>query len=179
MPFVCVFASSSRRLDPEYYAAATSFGAGAAHQGWDLVFGGANIGLMDAVARGFESGGARIVSVIPRIFDRAGLTWTRAAEVILTDDLRERKRAMDTRAGAFVALPGGPGTADELFEILTLKQVGLHERPILVLNQNGHWDPLLLQLERMHESGFCLQDPRELIQVETDVAGLLEALGRG
>ncbi len=177
MSYLCLFASSSTRLRADHYRDALTFGRGAAAAGWDLVFGGANVGLMDAAARGFRAGGARIVSVIPHHFDAKGLTWTDAEEILLTQDLRERKGAMDSRARAFVALPGGPGTADEWIEVLTLKQIGLHDRPILLLNSGGHWDGLLAQLALMWEEGFCREDPRSLAHVAGNVEELLELLG--
>lgn len=178
MPHLCVFAASSRRLDPQLYERTRDLGESLGRQGWDLVFGGANIGLMEAVAQGFKAAGARIVSVIPRLFDGKGLTWTAADEIILTEDLRDRKRVMDSRAAAFLVLPGGPGTADEFFEILTLKQIGIHDRPIVLVDHEGHWQGLLELLDRMHEGGFAAQHPRDLIEVATDFPAAARILGR-
>ena len=160
MPHVCIYAASSRRLDPEYYAAAESLGTQLGQLGWDLVFGGANIGLMNAAARGFKSVGRRVISVIPHIFDRSGLTFAPSDQVLLTDDLRQRKRIMAEHADAFLTWPGGPGTLDEFYETLTLAQLKLIEKPIVLFNFRGHFAGTLQQLETAVTSGFA--DPKLL-----------------
>jgi len=177
MPDLCVFASSSQTLNPDLYVLAHQFGKNAALQGWGLVFGGANVGLMEAVARGFHEQKAPITAVIPRIFHEKGLTFHQASEVIVTNDLRERKSLMDARSEAFVTLPGGPGSADELLEIMTLKQIGVHARPILVWNHEGHWNHLKEQLKHMQDNNFCQNPVQDLVTFCDTIPTLLESLG--
>lgn len=182
MPSICVYAASSRNLPEEFYAAADLIGRRLGADGFDLVFGGANIGLMNSVARGFKSAGAKVISVIPHLFDKSRLTFVDSDEVLLTEDLRHRKRIMESRADAFLVLPGGPGTLDEFFETLTLKQLGLVKKPIVILNQNGHFDGTLLQIKTCVDRGFA--DPSLLTafvvvgDADAAVSALGSALGR-
>lgn len=161
MPSVCVFAASSRDLEPHLYELTRQLGRDLAAEGWDLVFGGANIGLMNAVARGFKDGGARVVSVIPRIFAGA-LTFEDSDEVVVTEDLRQRKDEMDRRSRAFVTIPGGLGTLDETCEILVLKQIGLSDKPLVIWDQGRHFGRFFDLISDLEEGGFCPRGAHEL-----------------
>jgi len=176
MGTVCIYASSSESLPQELYDSCRRFGESAAANGWDLIFGGGNIGLMNATALGFRAGGADVVSVIPRIFEEQGLTFEDSTEVVVTEDLRERKKIMLERSTAVVALPGGPGTLEELLETLTLRQLGFHSKPILIFNFGGHFDGLLNQIEDIVHKGFALREFQEFYTVVETLEGLEQAL---
>ncbi|MEE9394821.1 MAG: TIGR00730 family Rossman fold protein [Planctomycetota bacterium] len=155
MPLVCVYASSSQKLEASLYESVENIGHGAACAGWELIFGGARIGLMDSVAKGFQRGGGRVTAVIPKVFDRRELAYAAAEETIVTSDLRERKKIMQERADAFLVLPGGPGTLDEFFETLTLVQIRVMNKPILLWNRREHFRGTLDQIRLMSERGYA------------------------
>lgn len=174
MPTVCVFAASSRKIDPRIGTLTRSLGRSLASAGWDLVFGGANIGLMNDIASGFRDEKARIFSVIPEIF-AGDLTFEDSTEVVVTPDLRQRKDEMDRRADAFLTLPGGLGTLDETCEILVLKQIGLCRKPLILWNHEGHYDPFLKLIAGFEERGFCSSETDTLFQVAGTIDEVLEA----
>src|SRR5262245_26796008 len=140
---LCVYCSSSDRLDPQYYEAAANLGREMVARGWGLVYGGGKTGLMGAVARAVKSGGGRVVGVIPEFMKVRELAFDEADELVTVITMRERKLLMETRADAFVALPGGWGTLEEILEILTLRQLEVVRKPCVLLNQAGFYDPLL------------------------------------
>ena len=152
---ICVFGASSDTLAEEYYAAARRLGALMAGGGHTLVYGGGNDGLMRACADGVQSAGGRAVGIAPRCFDEGDFLRRDFGELIFTDTMAERKTLMRARAEAFIALPGGTGTLDELFETLTLKQLGLEPKPIVLLNTLGYFDPLWTLLRSMVAQGFA------------------------
>lgn len=157
---VCVFSSSSDAVAADYKIAAAELGAAIARRQWVLVYGGCRVGLMGAVARSAHAHGGRVVGVIPECFNRHELPYEQADELIVTRDLRERKAIMETRADAFVALPGGFGTLEEILEILTLKQLASHNKPIVFLNTAGFFDPLLTLFERIFVLHFAKEEGR-------------------
>lgn len=173
---VCVFCASSEAVGPRYRAVAAELGRALAAEGWELVYGGGSIGLMGEVARAALGAGAHVTGVIPhRLADRE-IALHEVSELVRTDTMRERKAVMDDRSDAFVVLPGGIGTLEELVEILTLKQLGYHERAIVVLDTNGYWDPLLAQLTRMVTERFATPDLARLWQVTSTVPETVGAL---
>ena len=151
---LCVYCSSSDRLDQKYYAAATKVGTEMARREWTLVYGGGKTGLMGAVARGVKSNGGRVVGVIPEFMKLRELEFTEADELISVLTMRERKMLMETRADAFLALPGGWGTLEELLEILTLAHLEVLRKPVVILNQDGYYDDLLRLCNRIVEEKF-------------------------
>lgn len=151
---LCVYCSSSDRLESKYYAVATELGAAMAQGGWTLVYGGGRTGLMGAVARGVKVGGGRVIGVIPEFMKVRELAFTEADELISVVTMRERKLLMETRADAFVALPGGWGTLEELLEILTLAHLEVLQKPVVILNQDGYYDDLLRFFDRIVEGKF-------------------------
>ncbi|MBP7604045.1 MAG: TIGR00730 family Rossman fold protein [Spirochaetes bacterium] len=159
---ICVFCSSSDALAPEYFGAAAELGTLIGARGCELVYGGANVGLMGRLARAAKEAGARVTGVIPRSFYARGLAFDGADELILTDGLRERKAAMGERAEAFIALPGGFGTLEEMLEAITLKQIGFHDRPVVFVNTSGFYDGLAGLFERLYELDFAKPDSRAL-----------------
>ena len=173
---VCVYCASSEAVAPAYRAVAAGLGRALAEEGWDLVYGGGNIGLMGEVARAAMAAGAHVTGVIPhRLADREVALHT-VPELLRTETMRERKALMDERSDAFVVLPGGIGTLEELVEILTLKQLGYHQRAVIVLDAEGFWDPLIAQLRRMVEQGFAQSDLLELWTITGSVEETVRAL---
>jgi uncharacterized protein (TIGR00730 family) len=159
---ICVFCSSSDVVEPAYFEVATELGSTMAARGDVLIYGGARIGLMGALARAMRQGKGHIVGVIPEFLANHGLAYTAANELILTRDLRERKAAMEARADAFIALPGGFGTLEEMLEIITLKQLQQHTKPVLFLNTSGFYDPLLSLFDHMREHRFARANADQL-----------------
>ena len=154
MKALCVYCSSSDRLDPKYYTAATRFGNEMALWQWSLVYGGGKTGMMGALARGVKSSGGRVVGVIPEFMKARELEFTEADELISVLTMRERKMLMETRADAFVALPGGWGTLEEVLEILTLAHLEVLRKPVVVFNQDGYYDDLLRLFDRIVAEKF-------------------------
>lgn len=151
---LCVFCASSRDLDPKYYAVADELGRQMVARGWGLVYGGGNSGLMGSVARSVTQAGGYVVGVIPEFMKARELAYTDAQELITVNTMRERKQLMDERASAFLTLPGGIGTLEELLEIMTLRYIAVMDKPVLLLNQDGFYDDLLRLFDRMTEERF-------------------------
>ena len=162
---VCVFCSSAGGLPEVYLAAARDLGAELARRGHRLVYGGGNVGLMGEVARSVHANGGTVVGVIPQGLVDRELAYDPADELLVTTTMRERKAEMDARADAFVALPGGFGTLEELLEVLTLRQLRLHDRPIVLVNVAGYWDPFLSMVADMVDQGFAPLGDGALFQV--------------
>ena len=162
---VCVFCSSAGGLDQVHRQAARDLGAELAERGHRLVYGGGNVGLMGEVARSVHEHGGTVIGVIPQGLVDRELAYDPADELLVTETMRERKAEMDARADAFVALPGGFGTLEELLEVLTLRQLRLHDRPIVLVNVAGYWDPFLAMVEDMVAQGFAPLGEGDLFQV--------------
>ena len=153
-PAVCVFCASSERIDPAHARLATDVGAELARRGWTLVSGGGSVGMMGAVARAVRAGGGRTVGVIPRALLDMEVADHDADELVVTDDMRERKGIMDGRSDAFLALPGGIGTLEELLEIWVARSLGMHAKPVVVLDPTGVFGPLRAQVAALVDAGF-------------------------
>jgi hypothetical protein len=151
---VCVYCGSSPGSDPAFVAAARQFGKVLATNRIGLVYGGGSTGMMGALARSVHDSGGDITAVIPEFLRQRELLFEHANEIVVTRDMHERKRIMFERADAFVALPGGIGTLEELVEQLTWAQLGHHEKPILIADINGHWRPLIDLFARLDATGF-------------------------
>ena len=162
---ICIYGASSRKLAKEYYDAAEALGALMARQGHTLVFGGGQEGIMGAVARGAHAHGGKIIGIAPRFFDRPGILFEECTEFIYTDTMRERKALMEEHSEAFMVLPGGIGTYEEFFEMLTLKQLGRHNKPMVMLNTRGYYDPMAAMLQNTVDEGFMSADCLELYGV--------------
>lgn len=173
---VCVFCASSDAADPDERAVAAALGQAIAARGWSLVYGGGGIGLMGEVARAALAGGAHVTGVIPHRLNTREVAFDGVSELIRTDTMRQRKAIMDARADAFCVLPGGIGTLEELLEVLTLRQLGYHDRPIVLLDATGYWAPLRAQLERMVERGLARPSVRRLWATATTVPDAVRAL---
>jgi hypothetical protein len=151
---ICVYCSSSNQIDGVYFEAARRLGREMAARGWPLVYGGSSLGLMGALAEAIHAGGGTVIGVIPQVMIDYEIGYMQSDELIVTTTMRERKQTMEERADAFIVLPGGFGTLEEMLEIITLRQLQFHNKPILVVNGNGFFDPLLEQFARIHELGF-------------------------
>jgi uncharacterized protein (TIGR00730 family) len=174
---LCVFCGSSKGTRTLFAEAARQLGEQMAGRGLGLVYGGGHIGLMGVLADAVLAGGGEAVGVIPRALVERELAHNRLTARHVVDTMHQRKALMADLAGAFAALPGGFGTADELFEILTWAQLGLHAKPIGLLNVAGFFDPLLAWIERTVEEGFLRAEHRHLLIVRDEPAALLDALG--
>ena len=159
---ICVYCSSSEALSPSYFQAAADFGALIAQRNYTLIYGGGRIGLMGALARSVHQHGGKVIGVIPQSLQDKEVGYTNADELIVTKDLRDRKAIMEARADAFVALPGGFGTFEEIFEILTLKQLQLHTKPIVLVNTNNYYHQFVQLCEHVYAERFAKPDSRLL-----------------
>src|SRR6266513_5494195 len=155
---ICVYCASGPGNDPAFMEAATKFGRILAENGVRLVYGGGSVGLMGALAESVLDHGGKITGVIPDFLVNREHMLVRVQERIITPDMHERKRIMFERADAFVALPGGVGTLEELVEQLTWAQLGRHKKPILIANIERFWDPLCALLDHMKRLAFIRED---------------------
>jgi hypothetical protein len=176
MKRVCVFCGAREGANPAYVGAARAVGALLASRGLGLVTGGGALGLMGVVTDAALAGGAEVIGVIPGLLVDREVAHARLTERVVVRDMFERKREMMERADAFLALPGGMGTLDELSEVLTWTQLGLFAKPLGLLNVGSYWDPLLVMLDRAVADGFLSHEHRALAQVDTDAERLLERL---
>jgi cytokinin riboside 5'-monophosphate phosphoribohydrolase len=166
---LCVYCSSSDRLAPKYPAMAEELGREMVARGWGLVYGGGKTGLMGSVARAVKQKGGRVVGVIPEFMKARELAFDEADELVTVVTMRERKLLMETRADAFVTLPGGWGTLEEIMEILTLRQLEVVKKPCVFLNQDGFYDPLLQLFRTMLREQFFKPSNMELFRVAATV----------
>jgi hypothetical protein len=176
MQTICVFCGARPGEDPAYADAARRFGAYLATSGRTLVYGGGHIGMMGLLADATLAAGGRAVGVIPQSLVEKELAHTRLSELRVVGSMHERKALMADLADGFVALPGGIGTLEELFEIWTWGQLGLHAKPCGLLEVNGFFRPLLHFLDSLVASGFLRPEHRAMLQVENDAAPLLDRM---
>ncbi|HEY0812181.1 MAG TPA: TIGR00730 family Rossman fold protein [Pseudonocardia sp.] len=172
---VCVYCASVEGIDQRHVALAAEVGTRIAARGWSLVSGGGRRSMMGAVAVAARAGGAHTTGVIPRSL--VDLEWADHAsdELLVVDTMRERKALMEDRADAFLALPGGLGTCEELFEIWTAGYLRLHAKPVVLLDPDGHWNGLLEWVRGVAGKGFLRPEAMERLVVTTDVDAALDA----
>lgn len=151
---VCVYCGSGPGTNPKFVESAVAFGKALAENNIGLVYGGGSVGLMGAVAKSAIDHGGKVIGIIPEFLTKRENALKDAQELIVTHDMHERKRLMFERSDAFVALPGGIGTLEELVEQLTWAQLGRHTKPILLANIDGFWDPLMVLLDHMRTTAF-------------------------
>jgi uncharacterized protein (TIGR00730 family) len=174
-PFsVCVFCSSSEAVSTAERAIAAELGSGIAKRGWRLVYGGGNVGLMGEVARATLAAGGEVLGVIPHRLATREIALDEVTELVRTETMRERKGIMDEQSDAFIVLPGGIGTLEEVVEIITLKQLGYHGRPVVLLDVDGYWAPLRAQLDRMVEHRFAVPELLTLFDAVTTPSEALD-----
>jgi uncharacterized protein (TIGR00730 family) len=173
---VCVFCGSSAPADPRYRDAARDLGALVARRGIDLVYGGGSVGLMGEVADAALGHGGRVIGVIPAGLFAPEVGHTGLTELHEVGSMHERKQLMYDLSDAFVALPGGLGTLEELAEVATWSHLGLHSKPAVLLDVDGFWEPLVAQLDRMAGAGLLKPASRDLIQRTRSADEALRAL---
>ena len=175
---ICVYCAASNHVAEAYFAAARELGAGMAQRGWSLIYGGGGVGLMGAVAETVRAGGGKVIGIIPQALLDREQAYLQADDLIVTTTLRERKQLMDDHADAFVTLPGGFGTLEEVLEILTLRQLAYHDKPIVLVNTGGYFDPLLTMFERVFEQGFANERFRAMYRVVDSSEAALQLLAK-
>ena len=173
---ICVYCAASNHVPEIYFDAARALGTGMARRGWSLVYGGGSVGLMGTVAETVQAAGGEVIGIIPQALLDREVAYLQATELIVTTTLRERKQVMDDRADAFVALPGGFGTLEELLEIMTLRQLAYHDKPIIIVNIGGYFDSLLAQFGRILSEGFAHDHYHNLYAVVGSSEEALELL---
>lgn len=159
---ICIFSSSSNSIGVNYFKFARKLGEEIAKRKYTLVFGGGAVGLMGAVASSASKHGGKVVGVIPEALNLEGIVYEDGSELIVTRDLRQRKAIMELRSDAFMALPGGFGTLEEILEIITLKQLRFHNKPIIFLNIDNFYEPLIAFFEYLLQENFARQSYRQL-----------------
>lgn len=175
---VCVYCGSSNRVDGIYLESAKAVGESLARQGLTLIYGGGHVGLMGTVADSALKAGGKVIGIIPEHIRAHEIQHTGLTELLVVDSMHVRKSLMVEKADAFVVMPGGFGTLDEAFEILTWKQLSLHNKPILIYNVNGFWDPLLKLIEHMIASGFAPKDNADIFKIVTTPSEMMAALAQ-
>jgi len=173
---LCVYCGSSGAVAAQYRDAANELGAQLARAGIVLVYGGGRVGLMGLLADATLAAEGKVTGIIPSRLRDAEVAHRGVTELIVVDSMHERKRLMAERADAFAILPGGIGTLDEMFEIVSWKQLRLHDKPILLVDIGGYWAPLLALLDHVVDTGFAGVQTRGLLQVVPSIAALLAAL---
>lgn len=169
MTAICVYCSSSETIEESYLSLATAVGTRLAKEGYALVSGGGRVSMMGAVARAARAGGAHTVGVIPRHLMGYEVADTDADELIVVETMRERKRIMESRADGFLALPGGLGTLEELFETWTSLSLTMHAKPVVVLDPDGFYAPLWSWLDQLRARGFVRQSALDALVRATTV----------
>ncbi len=173
---VCVFCGSRTGRDPDHARAAEELGRGIARRGWTLVYGAGSIGLMGILARAALAAGGHVIGIIPHHLERLEVALHEIDELVLVDTMHERKAAMFARADVFVVLPGGIGTLDEFVEMTTWAQLGLHDKPILLVDLNGYFRALRDHLEHLVREGFADRETLRLFETLPDMNALWRRL---
>lgn len=173
---VCVYCGSREGDDPRYRTAATQLGKSLADNGLRLVYGGGSIGLMGTVAKACLDAGGKVTGVIPRFLEEREVMLRRVEDLVITDDMHERKRRMFEEADAFVALPGGIGTLEEVVEMITWAQLGRHKKPVLLADIGGFWGPLTELLDHMIGEGFITQQSMIRYLIASEVGQIVPKL---
>ena len=173
---VCVYCGSRDGRDPRYLQEAKALGQALGEAGYGLVYGAGDLGMMGETARAAQAAGARIIGFIPRHLVEIEAGKPDLHAIVVTETMHERKKLMFTNSDAVIALPGGPGTLDELIEVLTWRHLGLHAKPALLLNTAGYWNPLLALFDHMVAEGFMPVHVRDYLTVRDTVPALMAAL---
>lgn len=175
---VCVYCGSSSRVSERYRQLAERLGRLVAARGVDLVYGGGRVGLMGLAADAALAAGGRVVGIIPEHIQQLEVEHTGLSELLVVDSMHTRKRLMFERSDAFVVLPGGLGTLDETVEIITWRQLGLHDKPVVIVDDGDYWRPFIGLIDHMIDSGFARDEHRSLYAVVSSVDAVFDALAR-
>ena len=173
---ICLFGASSEDINSIYFEEVEKLGMMMANRGHGMVFGGGATGLMGAAVRGLSREGGYSLGIAPRFFDKPGVLFADCTEFMFTDTMRERKQLMEDNSDAFIIVPGGIGTFEEFFEILTLKQLGRHNKPIAVFNINHYYDDIENIIKKASEEGFLKKEFLDIFKVSNDADELLNYL---
>ncbi len=173
---ICVYCGSSNRVADDHKELARRIGRQIGERGLQLVYGGGRVGLMGIAADSTLDAGGEVIGIIPAHIQELEVEHTNLTELHVVDSMHTRKRMMFDRSDAFVILPGGLGTLDEFFEIITWKQLGLHDKPVVVVNGGGYWQPMIDMLEHMIGAGFAQTAHLNLFSVVDDVDEIFDAL---
>jgi len=173
---ICVFCGARPGTNPAYSEAARAMGQAIADHGWRLVYGAGDVGLMGRVARAAQGAGGQTFGVIPVHLMNMEVGKRDLSQFVVTENMHERKKVMFMNSDAIVVLPGGAGSLDEFFEVLTWRQIGLHQKPIFLLNVEGYWQPLVALLDHVIAQGFANPSLRDYVHVVGDVPALGTAL---
>jgi uncharacterized protein (TIGR00730 family) len=171
---ICVFSSSSDAIPKVFFEATRELGKLIVQNDYNLVFGGAEVGLMGEIAKSVHDYNGHVIGVIPEKLNRAGITYKKNDVLIITKDMRERKAFIEENSDAFIALPGGFGTLEELTEIITLKQLGYHNKAIVILNIENYYSSLLNTFEHIYEYKFAKSEYKQLYFVAADASSAME-----
>lgn len=173
---ICVYCSSSNYLPKKFYTFAEEFGRQIAINSYNMVYGGTTVGMMGTIANNALKYGANVIGVIPERIAQFGLKHPDLAQVIITKDMRERKATMERYADIFVALPGGFGTFEEIFEILVAKQLGYHNKPVIFFNFDNYYDNMFKMFDTVYENNFAKQEMKSLYYIANNIEEMLDYL---
>lgn len=176
MKYISIFCGSSSGSEPIYAEQARLLGQSIAKRGYSIVYGGAHVGLMGQVADGALDAGGEVIGVIPQFLKSKELEHTKLSEIHVVETMHERKALMNKLSDAVIALPGGYGTLEELFEMLTWAQLALHKKPVAILNTNEYYNPLITMSQTMIKNGFLKEDYRDLLLVDDNIDRLLNKM---
>ena len=171
---ICLFGASSEDINEIYFKEVTDLGKMIATHGHGMVFGGGATGLMGAAVRGLTECGGKSLGIAPRFFDKPGVLFANCTEFIFTDTMRERKQLMEDNSDAFIIVPGGIGTFEEFFEILTLKQLGRHNKPIAIFNINHYYDDIESIIKKASDEGFLKDEHLDIFKISDNAEELLD-----
>ncbi len=174
--FVCVYCGSSNRVDQIYKDSAVALGETIAAEGWGVVYGGGRVGLMGLVADSALQAGSKVVGIIPKHIEAREVQHTEMTELHVVDSMHIRKQILVDRADAFVILAGGLGTLDEFFELLTWKQLGMHDKPIVMVNINGYWTKMVEAIHYIADQKFMRDEDFGMFRVVENVSDVAVAL---
>ena len=171
---ICVYCSSSNSLPEKFYVVSKELGEKLAQKGFDMVYGGTTVGMMGVIANNALQNGAEVIGVIPERIESFGLKHPELAKVIVTKDMRERKATMEKYADIFVAMPGGFGTFEEIFEILVAKQLGYHDKPVIFVNFDGYYDNMIKMFDTVYQNNFAKEEMKSLYFIAKNVDEIFE-----
>jgi uncharacterized protein (TIGR00730 family) len=162
---ICVFCSANEQIDPDFFSATEELGRWAAKNGHAIVYGGVNLGLMECLGRAAHEAGGRTIGVVPTIVEKTGRVSDHVEIEIPCDNLSDRKQLMMDKSDVFIALPGGIGTLDEIFTVAASATIGYHQKPVILYNLKGFWNPLIQLLDDLQERGMVRGQWRDYINV--------------
>ena len=171
---ICLFGASSEEINKVYFEEVEKLGKMMAQRGHGMVFGGGKTGLMGAAIRGLSAADGTSIGIAPRFFDQPGVLFEDCTKFIFTDTMRERKQLMEDNSDAFIIVPGGIGTFEEFFEILTLKQLGRHNKPIAIFNINNYYDDINKIITKAADEGFLKKNHLNIFKISDDPSELLD-----